>query len=87
MLEAQKVIYSFKTLFSLREINSADVHEGLELALGVIPQECKHGNKTRWRNVKSQFILEDGKLLDKFWQALDKVGTVSMERLCCLCIQ
>ena len=51
MLDAQKVVYSFKTLLSLRVIDSTDIHEGLELALGVIPQECKHGNKTRRRNI------------------------------------
>ena len=64
------MIHHFKPLLPLREINTAYVHDALELTLGVIAQEGEHGDDTRGRDIESQFVFEDGELLDEFGEAL-----------------
>ena len=67
------MIDHFKPLVSLGEINTADVHHGLELALGMVPQECQDRDNTRRGDVERQLVLQHGELLDEFRQALRKV--------------
>lgn len=79
MLDAQKVIYDLESLFSVREVNSRDVYDTLELALGVIFEEGQDGNNRGWRDMKRELILQHGELLNKLWQALREVGAICMQ--------
>ena len=67
------MIDHFEPPVSLGEINTADIHHSLKLALGMIPQECQDGDNSRRCNVERQFILQHGELLDEFRQALHEV--------------
>lgn len=57
----------FESVLSSRVIDSCDIHDSLVLALSVIPQEGHDGHNCLRRDVKCQFILVDGELLDVFW--------------------
>lgn len=73
VLHAEQVVDDLKALIPLREINGGDVHDTLELALGVVPEESEDLNDGRWRDINRELVLEHGELLYEFGEALDEV--------------
>jgi hypothetical protein len=77
-LDTQQVIDYLKTLLPLREIHTANVHEGFELALRVIPEESQNGDHGGGRDVDSQLVFEYRELLNEFGKALGEVGAIGV---------
>jgi hypothetical protein len=75
------VIHDLEPLLSLGEINAANIHDLLELALRMVAQEGQDRDDRRRRDVQSQFVLENRELLDEFGQTLGKIGTVCVQGL------
>lgn len=67
------MIDNLKPLISLGEVDSGNIHDTLVLTLGVVTKECEDRDDTGRTNVQSQFIFENGELLDIFRQTLDQV--------------
>jgi hypothetical protein len=59
VFDAEQVVYDLETLLSFREIDCGDVHNALELALGVVSQEGQNGNECRGWDVKDKLVLEN----------------------------
>lgn len=87
VLDAEEMVYDLEAFLALREIDTTDIHEGLELTLSVVPQECEYRDDARGGSVERQFILHDGELLNELRKRLDEVGAVCMKRFCGLCIE
>lgn len=81
ILDTQQMIHHLETFLPLGEIDPADVHERLELALRVVAQEGEGGEDTGGGDVERELVFEDGELLDEFGQALGEVGTVVVQFL------
>jgi hypothetical protein len=67
------MIHDLKALLALGKVNTAYIHDALELALRVVAQEGESLYHARRRGVQCKFVFEDGELLDEFWQALGEV--------------
>lgn len=70
VFDAEQVVYDLEALLPFREIYCGDIHNTLELALGVVPQEGQDRDDCRGCDVENKLVLENGKLLDEFWEAL-----------------
>ena len=81
MTNAQQVVHDLETLLALREVDSGDVHDTLELALRVVSEEDQDGPDSGRRDVKRELVLEHGELLDELGQALDEVRAEFVQRL------
>lgn len=73
ILIAQQVIHNLEPLVLLREVDSRDIHNGLELALRMVAQEREDGYDARWADVQGEFVFADRELLNKFRQCLHEV--------------
>lgn len=60
----------------VREINSSNVHDRLVLTLRVITQESQSRDQSGRSDIKGEFILVDGELLDVFRETSEEVLTV-----------
>lgn len=78
VLDAEQMVYDFESLFSLRIVCAADVHNLLELTLRVVAEECKDGYNGRRRDVQGQFVFEDGELLNEFRETLQEVRAIGV---------
>jgi len=76
---AEQVINNFESLVPVGVICTADVHAAFKLTLRVISQECEHRDDTRRRDVESEFVLENGELLDEFRQTLHEICSICMQ--------
>lgn len=59
VLDAEEVVYNFKSFLSLRKVNAADIHARLELALRMVPQEGKDGDNGARCDVQGQLVFEN----------------------------
>jgi hypothetical protein len=66
MLDTQQMINDFKTFFSLGVVCTTNIHDALELTLGMITEECEGGNDGGGCDVECQFVVEDRELLNEF---------------------
>lgn len=73
VLDTEQVVHDLEPLLPLGEINAADVHDALELTLRVVSQKGEDRDDSGGCSVECQFILENGELLDEFWEGLDEV--------------
>lgn len=73
MLDAKEVVYDLEPLLAFREVDTAYVHNRLELTLLVVAQECQNGNDCRRSDIQRQFVLQHRELLDEFGQALRQI--------------
>lgn len=80
------MVYNFETFLALGIVGTADIHERLELTLGMVTEEGKDGDDSRGGDVKGEFVLEDRELLDELGKTLGKIGAECMQRLCCLSV-
>ena len=78
---AEQMVHHLEPFLALGVVYSADIHDALELALGVIAKEGEDRDDTRRRDVDGQFILEHGELLNKFGETLNEVGAICMQGL------
>ncbi len=65
LFNTEKVVDHFESLFSFRIIGTADIHDALELTLGMVSEEGENGNDSRRRGVQRQLVLEHRELLDE----------------------
>ena len=65
----EQVVDYFEPIGASREIDSGNVHHGLVLALGVVPEEMQDRDDTGRRDIEGQFVLVHRELLDEFRQA------------------
>jgi hypothetical protein len=79
VLDTEQVVYNFKSLLAFWEIYSAYVNEGLELTLRMVSEEGEHRNNAGRRDIECQLVLQNRKLLNVFWQALNEVGAIGMQ--------
>ena len=79
VLHAKEVVHNLEALVPLREVDGGDVHDALELALRVVPEEGENLDDGGRRDVDGELVLEDGELLDVFREALSDVRAISME--------
>lgn len=82
VLDGEQVVYDFKSLFALGEVDTADVHAGFKLALAVVAQESEDRDDGAGCDVESQLVLQDGELLDELGKALGEVGSIGVQLLC-----
>lgn len=80
-LHAQQMVHDLEPFLALGVVYAADIHEGFELALAVVPEEREDGHDRGRGDVEGQLVLEDGELLDEFGQALREVRPVVVQLL------
>ena len=82
--DTQQMIHHLEPLLTFGEVNTADVHDSFKLALTMVTEESKDGYDSGGRDVKREFVFEDGELLDEFGETLGEVRPVVVQFLCCL---
>ena len=75
------MVHDLEPLLAFWEVHTTDIHDTLELALGVVTEEGENGNNGGGSDVERQFVLEYGELLDELGEALGKVGAVGVQCL------
>ena len=72
----QAVVDNLETVGARRIIDSAHIHDLLELSVGVVAQELHDGQQGGGGDVDGELILVDGELLDVFGEDRGEVFTV-----------
>lgn len=82
------MVDDLEALSPRRIVCAADVHDLLELGVGVVAEEVHDGDDGRRRDVEGQLVLVDARLLDELWQrrhnpraVLLQLGRVRLEVL------
>lgn len=75
------MVYYLEPLVSVEEIHGGNIHDALELALRVVPEESEHLNDARRRGVEREFIFQHRELLNVFRETLREVRAELMQRL------
>lgn len=83
----EQVVHNLESLVPVGVICTTDVHAAFKLTLRVVSQERKHRNDTRRGDVESEFVLENGELLDEFGQTLHEISAIGMQGFSGLCMK
>jgi len=75
------MINDFEAFLAFGVVYTANIHDTFELTLTVVAEKSEDGDDSRGGNVKSELIIEDGELVDEFWETLGEVGGVGVEGL------
>ena len=81
VLDAQQMVHHLEPFVPLRKVDGGDVHDALELALRVIPEEGEDRNDARRSGVERELVLEHRELLHEFGQTLDEIRSEMMQLL------
>lgn len=82
MFDTEEGVHHFETFLSFGVVYTAYVHNRFKLTLRMVAEEGENGDDGGRSNVESEFILENGELLDEFRETLGEVGPKCMKRLC-----
>ena len=77
VFDAEQMVHNLESLRASREIDTADIHQSLELTLTVVTQKGQDGNDGTGVDVQCQLVLVDRKLLNELGQACGMCALLS----------
>lgn len=81
VLDTQQMVDDFEAFLAFGVVCTTDIHDTLELALAVVTEKSENGDDSGGGDVESELVVEDGKLMNEFWETLGEVGGVGVEGL------
>lgn len=81
VLDTQQMVDNFEAFLAFGVVCTTDIHDTLELALAVVTEKSENGDDSGGGDVESELVVEDGKLMNEFWETLGEVGGVGVEGL------
>ena len=81
VLDTQQMVDDFEAFLAFGVVCTTDIHDTLELALAVVTEKSENGDDSGGGDVESELVVEDGELMNEFWETLGEVGGVGVEGL------
>lgn len=81
VLDTQQMVDNFEAFLTFGVVCTTDIHDTLELALAVVTEKSENGDDSGGGDVESELVVEDGELMNEFWETLGEVGGVGVEGL------
>jgi len=75
------MVNDLEAFLAFRVVYTTDIHDTLELTLAVVAEKSEDGDDSSGGDVEGELVIEDGELVDKFWETLGEVGGVCVEGL------